>query len=186
MAKSESSKLDLINNIVEFFRYTKDGFFRFNDSLCATIEEEEYYVIGIAIINEEIEVELEPERESKTIHRKLEALDYENLGSIYSDLKNKRFTEENNLVDRFPNGFTNWQETHFEVVQSICKEWFKESPQGVVADRQAAQGHGGLYELAMELADKFERKHSGHQWNGEFFEAIGKFMNEELYGTQAA
>lgn len=81
----------------------------------------------------------------------------------------------------FPNGFTSWQETHFETVQAITKEWLKDSPKGIVAVRQGLQGHGGLYELAKELTDKFEKQNKGRTWDGDFFDEIENFLNKELY-----
>ena len=43
-----------------------------------------------------------------------------------------------------------------------------------------AQGRGGLYELAKELTDKFENKYKGKEWDGEFFDTINEFLEEEL------
>jgi len=85
----------------------------------------------------------------------------------------------------YPNGFTSWNETHYEVVQSITMEItmeiVKDVPTGTVAKRHEAQGHGGLYELAEELTDKFEKLNRGKQWDGEFFDEIDKFTKEELF-----
>lgn len=81
----------------------------------------------------------------------------------------------------FLNGFDSWQETHYEVVQAITMEQAKDDPQGVVRERHDAQGHGGLYELAKELTDEFEKLNEGRQWDGEFFEEIEKFVQGKLF-----
>lgn len=84
----------------------------------------------------------------------------------------------------FPNGFSCWQETHFEIVQVITKEWLKDNPTGTVEERHAAQGHGGLYELAEQLTDEFELINKGRLWDGDFFDEIESFLNKELYKTK--
>ena len=82
----------------------------------------------------------------------------------------------------FVNGFESWHETHYEVVQAITMEQAKDEPQGLVKERHDAQGHGGLYELAVELTNEFEKLNEGREWDGEFFDEIDKFMNNKLFG----
>ena len=80
----------------------------------------------------------------------------------------------------FPNGFSSWQETHYEVVQAITLIWTQDEPYGIVAQ---ADGHGGLYELAEELTDAFEQEHKDTEWGkiGYFyFETIENWLNEKL------
>lgn len=84
-------------------------------------------------------------------------------------------------MKHFPNGFENWQETHFEVVQAIALEAAKDQPQGIVKLRQENQGHGGLYELAEELTDEFEKLNEGKNWDGEFFDEIEEFLEKKLH-----
>jgi hypothetical protein len=81
---------------------------------------------------------------------------------------------------KFPNGFSSWQETHYEVVQAITLIAQKDEPYGIVQERREAQGHGGLYELAEELTDEFERTYTQHFWHGEFFDTIEEWLNEKL------
>lgn len=88
-----------------------------------------------------------------------------------------------NINIKFPNGFDSWHETHFEIVQAITQEISKDEPTGVVNERHEAQGHGGLYELAQELTDKFEQLNEGREWDGEFFDEIEIFINKELTVT---
>lgn len=81
----------------------------------------------------------------------------------------------------FPNGFVTWQETHFSVVKAITAEYLKDSPQGVVRERHYAQGYGGLYELAEELTDEFEKLNEGREWDGDFFDEIEAFVHDKLF-----
>ena len=82
---------------------------------------------------------------------------------------------------KFPNGFASWQETHYEVVQAMTKEWMKDQPRGLVKERHDMQGHGGLYELAEELTDEFENLNKGREWHGEFFDEIEVFLDSKLF-----
>lgn len=81
---------------------------------------------------------------------------------------------ETKAEKNFPNGFTAWQETHFEVVSFISlnrDENFK------LEEIVANQGTGGLYELAEQLTDEFEKLNENMEWDGEFFDAIELFLN---------
>lgn len=80
----------------------------------------------------------------------------------------------------FVNGFDSWHETHFEMVQAIAIEHSKDEPQGVVKERHDAQGHGGLYELALELTNEFEELNKGREWDGEYFQEVEDFLTEKL------
>lgn len=91
----------------------------------------------------------------------------------------------------FPNGFTSWQETHYEVVAAIHSEWNQiwqigednpndTLPQTRIATIQAQQGHAGLYELAEELTDKFEELNKGREWDGEFYDEVESFLQTEI------
>jgi hypothetical protein len=87
---------------------------------------------------------------------------------------------KNNLMAKeFPNSFTSWQETHFEIVQAITLN-YTQGPSGVVRERHESQGHGGLYELAEELTDEFELKNEFRQWDGEFFDEIELFIKQKI------
>jgi hypothetical protein len=86
----------------------------------------------------------------------------------------------------FPNGFSSWAETHFEVIAEITRTWDEDDrelgqkPRNRVERVQDEQGRGGLYELAEELTIKFEQKNKGKAWDGEFFDAIEEFLKTEL------
>lgn len=88
---------------------------------------------------------------------------------------------------RFPNGFEDWQETHFEMVASITSYMDdpferKEIP-NILSLTEAMQGLGGLYELASDWTTEFELMHKGKQWGiddeTEYREAIDKFLDEK-------
>lgn len=82
---------------------------------------------------------------------------------------------------KFPNGLIFWIETHHEVVSFIAIELHKDKTDfKVINERYEAQGTGGMYELAEELTDKFEKMNKGREWNGEFFDEIENFLIKEL------
>jgi hypothetical protein len=81
----------------------------------------------------------------------------------------------------FPNGFTSWQETHYEIVQAITLEHIQDKRTGLVAYRHEAQGIGGLYELAEELTDEFEALHEGEIWGEDgYLETLENWLDEKL------
>lgn len=84
----------------------------------------------------------------------------------------------------FPNGFSNWQETHFEISAAIGtllqSEEFDPEFKNVVTERYENNGRGGIYELAEELTDKFELDNKGRIWDGDYHEAIDSFIKTEL------
>jgi hypothetical protein len=76
------------------------------------------------------------------------------------------------------NGIPSWLETHFEVIYAITS--YLETAGSTPYRIRQQKGIGGLYELAEDLADEFERLNMGRHWNGEFFEAIDCFLYERL------
>ena len=89
-----------------------------------------------------------------------------------------------NLLNKFPNGFESWMETHHEVVTAITEamtaEELEPEFQNVATRRREEQGIGGVYELAEELTDKFEQLNKGREWDGEFFDEVTEFLRTEL------
>lgn len=84
----------------------------------------------------------------------------------------------------FPNGFTSWNETHYEVVSMIVIESIKDTPSGKVGEIICDAGTGGLWELAVELTDEFEKTNEDVEWDGNYNEELEKFVNKELYGKE--
>lgn len=83
------------------------------------------------------------------------------------------------LESKFPNGLTSYLETYYEIVDSI-RIYLEYSKINKVGKIYESQGRGGLYELAEELTDKFELLNKDREWDGDFFDEIEKFINEEL------
>lgn len=83
-------------------------------------------------------------------------------------------------MKNFPNGFTDWTETHFEIVRAISNELQKDYMTGEVKRVYEMQGIGGLYELAEQLTDEFEEMNKGREWDGEYLDAIQQFTIDKL------
>jgi hypothetical protein len=106
----------------------------------------------------------------------LDATDHEVIAEIIDDLKNSE-------APVFPNGFTNWVETHHNVVVEIERMidtgndtlWPKK-----LADVQANGGQGGVWELCEQITHAFERKNRGRDLVGEYFEELHDFINAYL------
>jgi len=77
----------------------------------------------------------------------------------------------------FPNGFSSWQETHYEVVQYLTSTLDVEN--SLAIKTQETGGHGALYELAEELTDEFEKINQGKEWDGNFFDEIDLFLESK-------
>ena len=80
---------------------------------------------------------------------------------------------------QFPNGFESWQETHSEVVQYLSTSL---DYSGSMANLTRENfGHGGLYEIAEQITDEFEKLYEGMDWDGDFFDTIEEFLNKKEY-----
>lgn len=89
-----------------------------------------------------------------------------------------------NHVERFPNGFDDWHETHYQMVSAIEREMSKTEPTGRVNDVHLAEGHGGLFTLAKELTDEFEQQYIRQDWiDKEWWDTIDEFIKKKLYET---
>ena len=80
----------------------------------------------------------------------------------------------------FPNGFHSWIETYYEVVQRITSEISGDVLSYRVNQVFTEFGHGGCYQLAEELTDRFETLNKGRAWDGEFFDEIDEFLDKEM------
>lgn len=85
-----------------------------------------------------------------------------------------------NRSNRFPNGFDSWQETHCEICFAIGAEASKQDSSGKVEDVREADGMGGLWQLAKDLTDEFEKANEGRQWDGEWIDEIDEFIKSKL------
>ena len=77
----------------------------------------------------------------------------------------------------FPNGFTSWIETYYEVVEKLTL-MIASGDDNLATGTADYQGSGGLYELAETMTNEFEKLHLGREWDGEFFDEIEKFIDE--------
>lgn len=77
------------------------------------------------------------------------------------------------MADKFPNGFTSWNETHFEIVRFIIQN---DGNGGIIEFTANMGGIGALYELAEEWTDEFEKNTMYRiDWDGEFFDEVEAF-----------
>jgi hypothetical protein len=77
-----------------------------------------------------------------------------------------------------PRDFDTWQETHFEIVEAILQQL--QYPDSLASRIHDAQGRGGLYEMAKDLTNKFEEKFADTEWDGNFFDELETFLDEEF------
>lgn len=79
----------------------------------------------------------------------------------------------------FPNDFTSWIETFYEVVSKLNK--LEQESNNTFNDLIDSKGGiGGMYEFAEDLTDEFENLNENREWDGEFFDEIESFMNNKL------
>lgn len=117
----------------------------------------------------------------KDIFEKLEKYikDSERLGKMISGTATNLEKEIANIKS----DIASYMETHFEIASAIGNELRKDYfDSKVVEDRHEEQGTGGMYELAEELTEEFQKLNEGRLWDGEFFEEIEDFINEKLFG----
>lgn len=84
----------------------------------------------------------------------------------------------------FTNSFESWHETHYEIVQHLTQTL--DNDESMAYKRQEIQGHGGLYELAQELTDEFEKLYAFEEWVEKgYWETIEQFLDkkEKEYGN---
>lgn len=95
------------------------------------------------------------------------------------------------LSESINDTFDSWQETHFEIVQSITIALEKEEKEQPITLQNIVEhkGTAGLYEFARDLTNQFEEKFRGVVWGTEnsqgeeqiYFDEMEKFINEKIY-----
>ncbi len=90
--------------------------------------------------------------------------------------------------EKFPNGFTSWAETHFEIVSAISI-YFNEQDEDIIPPiisfTYGMGGRGALYEIAEEWTDEFENSTMySHQDEDEQLEKLEKFIEKKLNTTR--
>ncbi|HCL06647.1 MAG TPA: hypothetical protein DHW64_12130 [Chitinophagaceae bacterium] len=82
----------------------------------------------------------------------------------------------------FPNGFDSWQKTHFEVVEVLCyirELEISEQPKSFteMVDQTATEV---MYQLALELTNKYEEHSKGKTRTRSLFDEIEEFVWKEV------
>ena len=91
-----------------------------------------------------------------------------------------------NFSRMFPNGATEWKETHFEIVAAITRytesPYFDEDEDNELCKRFREQGTGGLYELSDKWTTEFETKYKGTVWGEdlEYMDTLEEFLTTKF------
>lgn len=86
----------------------------------------------------------------------------------------------------FPNGFISWQETYFEVVDSLSGilrlDSFQHGSKEFkwLTEEYDNGGRGRMYELAEEWTDEFEKLNEDREWDGQFYDELDEFLKEKI------
>lgn len=103
------------------------------------------------------------------------------IGDEFIDGKTPEFKRVDDT--KFPNGFSNWVETHHTIVRNI-EHMLDNQDEDMWGQRlyevQANGGTGGVWILCENLTDKFEQENIGVEWDGNWFDAIDAFLEKEL------
>lgn len=84
--------------------------------------------------------------------------------------------------NKFPNGFSNWVETHHVIVQEVERMLNEDENTwgSILYDAQANGGTGGVWILCEHLTDKFEQENFEREDGDNWFEVIDAFLQKEL------
>lgn len=81
----------------------------------------------------------------------------------------------------FPNGFTSWSETHYEVVAEITRRMDNLGGSPALNAIFNAHGTNGLYGASVRLTDKFEEQNEGETWEArDWREELEAYLNQNL------
>ena len=95
----------------------------------------------------------------------------------FYNLENNQ-TNMPNSTELFPNGFDSWVETHHEIVAAIVNQ--SENEDSITYQTIEKNGSGGLYELAKDLTDQFEKANQNTIWDGNYFDALENFLLNKI------
>ena len=99
-------------------------------------------------------------------------LEYTMVSSILNQLASKK--------SKLPNGFREWAETHHEIVCTIHAMIDNDTIPPRLGKILDNEGFGGLYDLGIELTNKFCNVYENHVWDGEWIDTIIEFTNLKL------
>lgn len=82
------------------------------------------------------------------------------------------------MEKHYPAGKTSYLETHCLICMAIAE--LIDNEHSIVNKRYLTQGIGGIFELAEELTDEFEKLHSEEEWiEKDYFEEIDSFLHSK-------
>ncbi len=82
----------------------------------------------------------------------------------------------------FPNGFASWQKTHFEVVEALVyiRNLDDDKTPKTFAEMLDKSATEDLYNLALDLTNKFEQETKGQRRERGLFDEIEDFVWKEV------
>jgi hypothetical protein len=89
--------------------------------------------------------------------------------------------------DEFNDMMASYLETYHEMVLGIERAKSRGNigdPQNIVQVVYEERGTGGMYELAKEWTDEFQKVNEDAEWDGEFFDEIEMFFTFKLAEKQ--
>ena len=95
---------------------------------------------------------------------------------LVSSLLNQLASKKSKL----PKGFREWAETHHQIVCTIHAMINNDTMPNRLLDIVDKDGLGGLYELGIELTNKFCNVYENHVWDGNWIDTIIIFTNLKL------
>lgn len=103
---------------------------------------------------------------------------FESLDQALGEVNNKL---ENNSAEspHFPNGFQSWRETHYLIVEFFT-QCIKNEEAGIIKDTSETEGTPGLFSLAAEWTNEFEKIYEGQDWSElEYYETAEDFCTQK-------
>jgi hypothetical protein len=101
-------------------------------------------------------------------------LEYTMVSSILNQLASKK---ANSIL---PKGFRDWAETHHEIVCTIHALITNDTMPVKLLDIIEKDGFAGLYDLGIELTNRFCNVYENHVWDGDWIDTIIEFTNLKL------
>lgn len=97
---------------------------------------------------------------------------------LVSSLLNQLASKKANVT--LPKGFRDWAETHHEIVCTIHAFINNDIMPNKLLDIVDKDGIGGLYDLGINLTNKFCNIYENHVWDGDWVDTIIQFTKFEL------
>lgn len=97
---------------------------------------------------------------------------------LVSSLLNQLASKKTNVT--LPKGFRDWAETHHEIVCTIHAFINNDIMPNKLLDIVDKDGIGGLYDLGINLTNKFCNIYENHVWDGDWVDTIIQFTKFEL------